>query len=77
MSQGRLRADFSVTLSVHNASETRPWLAASAADIMLSSAKADRLRWSERTEQQESRMPGLLNEKIERGANVHDISSTI
>lgn len=24
MSQGRLRADFSVTLSVHNASETRP-----------------------------------------------------
>ena len=26
MSQGRLRADFSVTLSVHNASETRPLL---------------------------------------------------
>src|SRR3984885_9082819 len=24
MSQGKLRADFSVTLSVHNASETRP-----------------------------------------------------
>ena len=25
MSQGKLRADFSVTLSVHNASETRRW----------------------------------------------------